>query len=454
MTNTLGDRVWKRQITRRDFLWLMGAAGGSAVLAGCAPNPVTGKSQLMLMSEQQEIQIDKEQSPHQFSEDYGVFQDNNVNNYLNQIGKSLSERSHRTQIPYSYRAVGANYVNAYAFPGGSIAITRGILTEIDDEAELSGLLGHEIGHVNARHLASRMSTGMLVQGVLGSAVVVAGSTKYKDYVPLLQTIGGVGAGALLAHYSRQDERQADQLGMEYMTRANYNPQGMVDLMDILRKKSKHQPNALELMFASHPMSEERYQTAKHNAATQFAKYSKAPVNRERYMDNTAEVRKLKQVIDLQQKGEKAMSEKNYQKAEQLFAQSLKKAPNDYTGLVLMSKCQVAMENPQKAEQFAEKAKWVYPTEAQGHHISGVTKLMRHRYDAAYRDFDRYERLLPGNPSTVFYKGISMEGMQNKQGAAREYSRYLRTVKQGAQAKHAYQRLQAWGYPADKIFNTP
>ena len=104
-----------------------------------------------------------------------------------------------------------------------------------------------------------------------------------------------------------------------------------------------------------------------------------------------------------------------------------------------------MDNPQNAEQFAEQAKLVYPTEAQGHHISGISKLMRDRYEAAYRDFDNYERLLPGNPSTVFYKGISMEGMQNKEGAAREYSRYLNTVNKGAQAQHAYQRLQAWGY---------
>lgn len=415
------------------------------MLDGCAPNPVTGKSQLMLMSESQEIEVDKEQSPHQFSEDYGVVQDAGLNRYIGEVGGRLSGLSHRPEMPYSYRAVGANHVNAYAFPGGSIAVTRGILTEIDNEAELAGLLGHEIGHVNARHSASRMSTGMLAQTVLAGAVAVVGATKYSDYAPAIQALGGFGAGALLARYSRSDERQADSLGMEYMAKANYNPEGMVGLMDILRSKSHGDPSAIELMFATHPMSSERYATARQSAENQYAQLRNAPLNQERYMDNTAQVRSLKPVIELQQKGETAMRKESYNEAQQLLGQSLNQAPSDYPGLILMSKCLVAMEKPKEAEAYAEKAKRVYPSEAQGHLVSGVTKMMMNKNDRAYRDFASYERILPGNPNTVFLKAASLEGMNNKQGAAQEYARYLSMVKSGSQARHAQSRLQSWGY---------
>jgi len=131
-------------MSRRVFLSLaLGAAAGT--LSGCAVNPVTGQSQLMLMSRDQEIHIDRERSPHQFSADYGVLQDEKLNAYIGQTGKRLAGLTHRPDMPYSFQGVNAAYVNAYAFPGGSIAVTRGILVEMEDEAELAALLGHEPG---------------------------------------------------------------------------------------------------------------------------------------------------------------------------------------------------------------------------------------------------------------------------------------------------------------------
>jgi len=153
-------------MTRRRFLWLssMAAAGFAA---GCATNPVTGKSQLMLVSEDQEIQIDQQYSPYQFSADYGTAQDTALNSYVDRTGKNMTGRTHRTQMPYNFHVVNATYVNAYAFPGGTIACTRGILLSLENEAELAALLGHELGHVNARHTAEQMSKGMLTQAVVG-----------------------------------------------------------------------------------------------------------------------------------------------------------------------------------------------------------------------------------------------------------------------------------------------
>lgn len=443
MPDRIKDRNWRGKMNRRDFLWLTSVTT-AGVVTGCAVNPVTGKRQLMLMSEAEEIALDKSHSPHQFSADFGAVQDAALNQYLTQVGQSMSARTHRPAMPYSFRVVNATYVNAYAFPGGSIAATRGIMLTLENEAELTGLMGHELGHVNARHTAQRMTKSMLFGAALslGTAAV---ASKSEKAAPWVAGLGSIGAGALLAHYSRDDERQADDLGMEYMVRAGQNPQGMVGLMEMLRSLSSYKPNVIEMMFATHPMSEERYQTAVQSSKTKYGANLNRPLNRERYMDNTAKLRKIQPAIEAIQEGEKSMSQEKPEVAKTHFNDALKMAPNDYVGLVMMALCQINLEKPAEADRFAAKAQKVYPKEAQAHHIGGIAKLMQKQYEAAYAMFDRYEKMLPGNPNTIFLKGFSQEGMQRKPEAAQEYKRYLQHVSQGEQADHAREKLIEWGY---------
>lgn len=443
MAYDLDDRVSKRQMTRRDFLWLSSVTTAGAV-TGCVVNPVTGKRQLMLMSEAQEIQIDKENAPHQLSSDYGPVQDQALNAYLTQLGTPMAKLSHRPQMPYSFRVVNATYVNAYAFPGGTIATTRGILLGLGNEAELGGLLGHEIGHVCARHTAQRMTKGM-VTGALLAGVVAYVESQHEQYAGAAAALGGLGAGVLLARYSRSDERQADALGMQYMTQAQLNPQGMVGLMELLQSLSKHKPSAIEMMLATHPMSDERYRTAKAAVGTKYKSAQGMELHQERYMDNTARLRQIKGAIEAMQESDAEMAKKRFPQAETALARALRIAPNDYTGLVMMAKCQFLQKKYDQADDYVERAKRANPGEAQAHNVSGLTKLKRNRFAAAYQEFATYERALPGNPDTVFFRGLSQEGMQHKEQAAKEYARYLKLVNQGEQAQHAYKKLVEWGY---------
>jgi len=430
-------------MTRRDFIWLLSMSAAGFV-AGCAAHPVTGKQTLMLVSEEEEIKIDKQYSPLQISADYGPTQDKALNDYVQQVGRSMAARTHRTQMPYSFRVVNATYVNAYAFPGGTIACTRGILLSLQSEAELAALLGHELGHVNARHTAQQMSKGMLTQAVLGGFSAVAG-TVARGLGQLASTLGNIGAGALLASYSRDNEREADALGMEYMVRAGYGSKGMVDLMDMLRSLSKSKPNVIELMFATHPMSDERYKTAVETSQTKYASAQNLPLYRERYMDHTVRLRALKGAIEEMQKGEQGMAGQKFVEAEGHLRNALRQAPDDYAGLVMMATCQIAQKKSGEGLRYAERAKAVYPQEAQAYHLSGYAKLQTKDFPGAYRDFSSYEKILPGNPSTAFFKGLSQEGMGNKPEAAKEYHRYLQVVRQGKFAQYAYQRLVEWGY---------
>ena len=443
MNNELIDIPTTYGITRRKFLWVT-SASAAGFLLGCAANPVTGKSQLMLVSEDQEIELDRQNSPYQFSTDYGPIQDETLNNYINQTGKKISTLTHRPHMPYSFRGVNAAYVNAYAFPGGSIAVTRGILIELRNEAELSALLGHEMGHVNARHTAEQMSKSVLTNALIGGIATIAG-TQSSGLGSLASQLGMLGAGALLAHYSRDNERQADALGLEYMVKAGYNPNGFVGLMDMLRSTSKHEPSAIELMFSTHPMSDERYRTAVQTVQTKYQQAQNLPFYRERYMDHTVKLRAMKGAIEAIQKGERAMAGEKYDEAETYFKKALEQAPDDYTGLVMMVKCQMVREKYSEADRFVKKAKNVYPQEAQAYYLAGFVNMNQKQYDSAYEDFKTYEKILPGNPNITFYQGLSLERMNRVSESADKYYRYIKVVDQGDKAKYAYQRLVQWGY---------
>jgi len=373
-----------------------------------------------------------------------VVQDEALNRYVDQTGKAVAARSHRPHMPYSFRVVNANYVNAYAFPGGSIACTRGILLSLDNEAELAALLGHELGHVNARHTAQQMSKGILTQAVVGGLSVLVG-TRGATYGELASQLGMIGAGALLASYSRDNEREADALGMEYMVQTGYGPQGMIGLMDMLRGLSKSKPSTIELMFATHPMSDERYRTAVETAQLEYKSAENLRLYRERYMDNTAKLRTLNGAIEEMQIGEREMMQKKFDNAEDHFDEALKLVPNDYTGLVMMSTCKLFQKKYKEGITYAEKAQQVYPEEAQAYHLSGFAKIQTRDFEAAYQEFKTYEKLLPGNANTIFFKGYAQEGMQRIEQAANEYQRYLQFVQQGDKARYAYQRLKEWGY---------
>jgi predicted Zn-dependent protease len=432
-----------RGLTRREFMWLSSMAAAGYVF-GCAMDPVTGKKQLMLVSEDTEIQIDKQYSPIQISSDYGAVQDSRLNSYVSQVGNKMAAKSHRPQMPYSFRVVNATYVNAYAFPGGTIAATRGIMLSLENEAELAALLGHELGHVNARHSAEQMSKGMLTQTVVGGVSVLAG-TQSAALGDLAGQLGQISAGALLASYSRDNEREADALGMEYMVGAGYGSEGFVGLMDMLNSMSKHKSTTVDLLFATHPMSQERYDTALQMADSQYASAQNKPLYRERYMDHTAVLRAKKTAIEEIQNGDKLLAQRKYDAAGNHYRRALKKAPDDYVALCQMSISNLAQKKYAVGRQYAEMAQKAYPQEAQAYHLSGFSKIQLKDFEGAYEEFNTYDRLLPGNPNTLFFMGYCQEGMGNTEQAAQHYQRFLQKVQQGQYAQHAYRRLVEWGY---------
>lgn len=439
----LPNALSSQRLTRRHALWLLGAsvsATSLGALQGCAQSPITGERILVGMSEGQERAIDAQQAPHQFSEDLGAIQDPAVNRYVSDLGRELHTRSHRPDMPYSYRVLNANYVNAYTFPAGAMGVTRGILVNLKDEAELAALLGHEIGHVTARHSAQRSGQGLLAN-VAMMGVALTANERWGD----LAMVGGqIGASALLASYSRDNEREADALGQAYMVRSGYPASGMVRLHQLLLDQEKQAPSLLQTMFSSHPMSSERVATAERLARTQYANTSGLSTQRERFMDSTASVRRIKPAIEACQSGETAMSRKQLPQAQAAFAQAIKIAPKDYAAHVRMAQCLQAMGKPQEARAYAQTGQSIYPQEAQAQKVAGVLALQLKQPQQAYEDLTRFDQKLPGDPGITFLRGVALEGSGNRQDAAVLYRRFLQANNQGQAAQYAANRLQAWG----------
>lgn len=435
-------RLAQNRLQRRDVLALFAYGSTAAVLSGCAASPVDGKRILVGMSEQQERDVDKEVAPHQFSQDMGPVQDGALNRYVGSVGGRMQALTHRPDMPYSYRVLNANYINAYTFPGGAMGLTRGIVAELHNEAELAALLGHEMGHVNARHAAQRQGQGLLAQAAVAGIGIASSDSRWGVLTTLASQVG---ASALLSAYSRDNEREADALGQHYMVKAGYPASGMTQLHALLVKESQAQPALLETMFSSHPMSEERLATAQRLAASQYAASLQADPQRERYMDNTAALRALKPTIDACQQGEAALAKKQLDDAHGRFAAAVRRTPQDYAANVLMARCLTAQNKDAEALRYAEAARGIYPQEAQAHKLAGSLKLAQRDPTGAFQAFDRFDRLLPGDPGIAFLKGASLEAGGDKKSAAQHYARFLKSGAQGQPAQHAQQQLKAWGY---------
>ncbi len=215
-------------------------------LIACAVNPVTGKRQLMLISESDEVALGQ-QSDAEVTATYGIYEDAALNAYVNTIGQKMARLSHRPTLNYSFKVLDTDVVNAFAVPGGYVYVTRGILAYLNDEAELAGVMGHEIGHVAARHTAVSYSKQQLASLGLGLGSIL--SEKFRQYA----NIANFGVSMLFLKFSRDDERQADNLGVEYSSKAAYDAQCMATFFGTLERMSEGSSSSgLPDWFSTHP----------------------------------------------------------------------------------------------------------------------------------------------------------------------------------------------------------
>ena len=223
----------------------------TCVLYGaCVRNPVTGKRQLALMSESQEVAMGQASHPEVLSE-FGMVDSEDLQLYFSRIGNDLARVSHRPNLPWQFTVVDSPVVNAFAVPGGYIYLTRGILEHMNNEAELAGVLGHEIGHVTARHSVTQISQGQLMNLGLGVGSILS---------PTFQQLGGLaqmGLEVLMLKYSRDHERESDQLGLQYMAKCGYDPEQMSRFFQVFIGMREEGDQSIPNWLSSHPSPPDR-----------------------------------------------------------------------------------------------------------------------------------------------------------------------------------------------------
>ncbi len=292
----------------------------SSLLTGaCTTNPVTGRSELGFVSTEKEISLGEENyAPMQQSQGGTYIVDPDLVAYVQSVGNKLAAQSDR-KLPYEFVIINDSVPNAWALPGGKIAINRGLLLELNTEAELAAVLGHEVVHAAARHSAQKMETGM----VMSIGLIVLGvSQRDKDSGRAMVAGGALGAALLGQKYSRDAEREADEYGIQYMVKAGYDPYAAVELQEtFVRLSEDKNPSWLDGLFASHPPSKDRV-AANKILAKQYARPG-LKIGKNIYQKNIARLKYSKQAYENYNKAGKALKEKQYVKATKLVNKAIK-----------------------------------------------------------------------------------------------------------------------------------
>jgi predicted Zn-dependent protease len=235
---------------------------GALLLTHCASNPVSGGKDFVLMSEQQEIQMGA-QAHQDIQKEYAALDNPGLQAYVNGIGQNLAKHSHRPELQWTFTVLDSSEVNAFALPGGYVYITRGLMAYLNSEAELAGVLGHEIGHVTARHGVRQQSASTVAGlGAMLGSVLVPGMNNQAG-AGMMQSV----AQAWTAGYGRDHELESDRLGAQYLAKTGYDPQAMIAVIGVLKnqelfdaeqaKREGREPHSYHGTFDSHPSNDAR-----------------------------------------------------------------------------------------------------------------------------------------------------------------------------------------------------
>lgn len=249
------------------------------VVTACSVNPATGERQLILIGEGREIRMGRE-ADQQITASLGMYDDPALQAYITRLGNRLAARSERPGLPWSFKVVDDPIVNAFALPGGFIYITRGIMVHFTSEAQLASVVGHEIGHVTGRHSVEQLSRAQLAQVGL-----VAGTLFGPQELQGLLGAASAGLGLLFLKYGRDDERQADDLGLRYMDRAGYDPREMPGVFTMLGRVSAAAGGGrVPEWLSTHPNPENREERIERGIAALGKDFSEREVGRDSYLD--------------------------------------------------------------------------------------------------------------------------------------------------------------------------
>jgi len=403
-----------------------------STLIGCSVNPVTGQTEFSLVSAEQEVAIGASNyGASQQSQGGRYYVDPDIQAYVSTVGQKLAAVSDRPNLPYEFVVLNNSVPNAWALPGGKIAVNRGLLTELEDESQLAAVLAHEIVHAAARHGASQMTRGTLLN--IGAAAVGMAGANYGLGQAGSQ-IAQMGAAAWMARYGREDELESDAYGMEYMARAGYDPYGAVKLQEIFVKLSEgRQQDFLSGLFASHPPSRERVAANRAKAAT----LPDGVTNRDVFQRKMAQLRHDQPAYKAQEAAIAALNNKNPKTALAQLDKAIAIQPDDGYFWELRGHAWEMLDNPGNAEKAFSTAIRKNPDYFSHHLARGLLRYDQGDKSAARTDLEKSYQILPTPPAGYYLGEIALDS-----GDQQNALRYFQSAAAGSGdiAQKAQKRL--------------
>jgi predicted Zn-dependent protease len=379
-------------------------------LAACGVNPVTGKKEIQFVSETQELKIGEQNySPTRQAEGGDLTVMPELTAYVGEVGQKLAAVADR-KLPYEFVVLNNSVPNAWALPGGKIAVNRGLLTELRNEAELAAVLGHEIVHAAARHGAKAQERGTLLQAGMAAAQIGAAIGGVDSNVAGLAIQGaGVGAQMIQQKYGRDQELESDEYGMKYMKLAGYDLTGAITLQETFVRLSEQggakQQSWLEGLFASHPPSVERVEKNKQTAQRLGVG---GEIGQDRYVAKTKTLRDTKPAYDKYDQALAAAQKKDFAAAKSLANEAAKAVPREARFHELLGELELAGKQPQAALPHYQKAIELNPSYFGSYLGAGVAQFQAGNKAKAEEWLTKSAQLLPTAPAAYYLGNIARE----------------------------------------------
>ncbi len=423
------------------WVWIL-----SICLVGCTRNPVTGKTEWQLVSESQEISLGEENYHFMQQAQGGDYvTDPTLQRYIANVGSKLAAVSDRPHLPYEFVILNNSIPNAWALPGGKIAINRGLLIELHSEAELAAVLAHEIVHSAARHGAKAIERGVLMEaGLLGLEQLL----KDHSYGSLLLDTSTIGSALIGLRYSREAELEADCYGIKYMVLAGYDPSAAISLQKTFLKLSEgatHSP--FDVWFSTHPPSEDRVLA---NEATSATYPPGGFLGIQEYAEATERLHQDIPAYEKLDKGWNALDNGNPYKAERLAIEAIAIEPNEALFYDLQGRAQKTLKKKEEALLSFDRAIELNPTYFDFYLQRGLLEKEDKAYVLAKLDLEKSISLLPS--AEAYY---ALGEIAQAEGRSQDALKYFQIASKapssaGNRAKNAYTAIDLPLHPNQYI----
>ena len=416
---------------------------GALFLSGCVKNPVSGEEELSFMDESQEIALGARYYPETTQSNGGLPADDPaLQTYVKHIGRKLAALSHRPKVPWDFNVVNSSDLNAFALPGGKISITRGLIVKLKSEDELAGVLGHEIGHVCARHAAQQYTRQVLFAvGLAGLGLAISD----EDWGPAGLAVAGLAGNLIMLSYSRDQERQADELGYLYMTRAGYNPRAMVETFRLFVREAGGEPGAIMALLRTHPLSSERVKAAIRRARHAPPRLRNQPLRVARFNRYLARQHRRAPAYAAMDRGDKALAKKKLGAAAGSYRQAIALFGREGLFHSKLALTYLAGKRNRLALREARLGVKYQPRLFASHYILGLAYQRQGRWLDAYHSHRRAAKLLPSQMVNQYYMGYCAERAGARREAVKRYRLVSRADPKGKLGRAARARLARLGY---------